>query len=139
MATAPVTGSVLDFSRSTLTSPRMWVHPENGPGRASPSLLLSGGPIAVSIGSNGTFSVSLEEHHLYRFEVQDFDAEHGRVTQSFWSEAFPVPTGGGTIGDIMGAPPRAGMVRVLSTPPTSNTYDQYVLNQITGELYERTA
>lgn len=138
MPTSLFEGSVRDFSNEPFDSAQMYIHPER-PSSGSYAIL-SDRPIPVGVGSTGTFEVELIPGHLYWIEVLYLDGDRSRVGRSWWSDPFRMPTGGGNAGTIIRIPAKNGMVLVSgSDPDTDNFISQYVYNEETGDLFERTA
>ena len=139
MALATYSGTLRNFAGQNLLNPRLWVHPAEPSIRPGSGRVLSDKPIEVTVASNGDFTVQLEEGHRYRLEALSPDEARGRVARSSWSRSFLAVTGGGDIGDLIGLPERNGMIRVRQTNPLSSDYAQYVYNEATGHLFERTS
>ena len=88
------------------------------------------------------FTVELHENYAYRMEVLWHDSDRSRVGRSEWFAPFRVPPSGDSeqinLREILGLPPRNGMIRVLQSDPSpSSIFDQYVYNEETGDLFER--
>lgn len=137
MALTEVSGAIRDFSRSAISGAEAWLHPAQSLGTGS--LVFVDIPIRVDVASNGNFTIELEEGHLYVLEVLFPDAERARIGRSVLKE-FRVPTGGGNLGGIIGLPARNGMVRIMRSDPISGSsaQEQYIYNEVTGDLFERT-
>ncbi|MGJ9405252.1 hypothetical protein ACHABQ_02870 [Nesterenkonia aurantiaca] len=136
MAAAPFTGNIRGFTNVRIEGAFLWIHPLRS--SVSGSNVLPHKPIEVSPNSTGSFTVQLEEHHRYRLEVVFPDSDRSRMGLSIIGE-FRMPVGGGTASQIIGPPAANGTVRVLNTAPGNTIFDQYVYDETTGDLYERTS
>lgn len=136
MALATVFGNIRDFTGEPVAGARMWVHPRR-PGSGGSSVFVDSS-IEVPVAAGGAFSLPLEEFYTYQAEIVFPDPERSRSGLTLLPE-FTVPVGGGPMSTVMGLPAGNGWVRVLRQNPTSVIWDQYVYNELTGDLYERTS
>lgn len=136
MALAALTGTVRDFTDSSITGAEAWIHPQGN--ATSGDTVYTDKPIRLELASNGSFTVELMERHRYVIEILFHDEDRSRLGRTVTAE-FRMPTGGGTVGQVIELPARNGQIRVLQTAPGSTIYDQYVYNEASGILYQRTA
>lgn len=136
------TGYARDFTDSSIAGLEIYVHPQGGPNirNATWDRIFVDKPFPVEWTTNASFEVDLEPNQVYQLQFLWPDPDLSRVGQSWWSHSFRVPTGdGGNLSSIVGFPARNGMVRVRTRDPNSSDQFQYVYNESTGDLFERTA
>lgn len=136
MALATLTGNLQDFTLQPIKGARLWVHPLQS--SASGVSLFVDKPVEVEVGADGAFSVHIEDQNRYELEIIFPDFERDRMGRATLG-SFRVPIGGGPAGEVVGLPSANGMVRVLRSAPSNTTYDQYVYDESTGNLFERTS
>lgn len=100
-------------------------------------------PIQPGPPESGLYTIELEDRNFYNMEVLWHDGNRSRVGRSEYHGPFMVPVTSENesiaLPDVIGRPPRNGMIRVTTSDPTSSLLDQYVYNETTGDLFERTA
>lgn len=136
MAQATLTGFIRDFTNITPAGVEAYIHPQDASTRGS--IVFADSPIRLDIANNGAFSVSLEDRNRYILEILFLDPDRSRIGRSQLHE-FRMPVGGGSASNVIGPAIQNGMIRVLQDDPGSSNYEQYHYNEVTGDLFERTA
>lgn len=141
MAQSRFVGHLRDFSDQPIEGARMWVHPTQPSGRLRGGRVFADKIIEVTLSDDGRFEVLLEQGHPYSIEVQWLDPDRSRVGRSWWSPPFRAPAStGDRLIDAMAIPPGNGLIQTIQGAPVANQHmSQYVLDQTTGDLYERTS
>ena len=145
MAWTNVTFRLRDFAGYQMGSTaEVYFHPVARIGTRSQSanqMVMVDRPIKVDMSEGEPQEVRLEDRNFYRLEVLWHDDDRTRVGRSETSHPFMVPVAGEDediyLANIIGLPPRNGMIRILDEDPDSSFFDQYIFNEETGDLFER--
>lgn len=135
-----ISGNVRAITGATLPNPTLYVHASRPSLSRASGRLTADMPVQVPVRFDGTFSTNVEDTDaLISLEVRYQEQSGAAVGRSWWSPDFRVPTGGGDVADLIVIPPQNGRVRVIDGGSPGGLHDQYVYDEQTGQLYERTS